>query len=61
MTEAQELPPRETMHYDAVIVGGGPESPVHSSQSEAAEVSGQMTRLRGEGKSCPASAQQSVL
>jgi electron-transferring-flavoprotein dehydrogenase len=24
MTEAQELPPRETMDYDAVIVGGGP-------------------------------------
>ena len=24
MTEAQELPPREAMHYDAVIVGGGP-------------------------------------
>src|ERR1700734_1269507 len=24
MTEAQELPPREAMDYDAVIVGGGP-------------------------------------
>ena len=24
MTEAQELLPRETMDYDAVVVGGGP-------------------------------------